>query len=173
MSGKAILSATLETAKAGSGQPMTRDPRRTEIEMSVQYTVKEILSRIEIDIKAIMAMMSMKAERAELESLKTRVDILEKRGSDKAQQAEQKVEQLETIVEGLKERAVERDYVQKLEQDVNALKQDNTVNENIQKNREAWEKSRSDTKWLIVGIVINGLMAVGGLVAAFAALKAH
>lgn len=116
-----------------------RDSRRTQTEMSVQYTVKEILSRIEIDIKAIMAMMSMKAERAELEGLKTRIDLIEQRG-------EEKLEALSTAV--------------------NSIEKDNSVSENIQKNKEAWEKSRSDTKWIVIGMIINVLIAISGLVAA-------
>lgn len=118
---------------------MTKEQRR-DGEMSLQYTVKEILSRIEVDIKSIMVMLQNKAERADLEILKARVELIEKRGSEKAQQAEQKVEQLEL--------------------EVQAIKQDNSTNENVQKNKEAWEKTNRDTKWIVVAIVVNSLIAI-------------
>jgi len=148
--GKSTIPANLTPAKAGAGSLM---PRPRAGEMNVQYSVKEILSRIELDIKAIMAMMHMKAERAELEGLKTRVDLIEKRGSDKAQEAEEKVERLETVVD--------------------KLRQDTSFSENIQKNKDAWEKSRSDTKWLIIGLVINALIALASGAVAIQALKPH
>lgn len=118
---------------------MTKE-RRNDGEMSLQYTVKEILSRIEIDIKAIMVMLQSKAERADLEILKARVELIEKRGSEKAQQAEQKVEQLEL--------------------EVQAIKQDNSTNENVQKNKEAWEKTNRDRKWIVTGLIVSSAIAL-------------
>jgi tetrahydromethanopterin S-methyltransferase subunit G len=128
----------------------------------VQFTIKELLGRIEGKIDALSVLVHDKADKADFGRLEFRVASIEKVAADRVE-----ILALEKRILTLEKVAVERAELEEVEKRVNELEKDTVTKEAVEKNKEDLSRWSTKMNWVIIGIVVNTIGVVTALVGVF------
>jgi hypothetical protein len=115
-------------------------------DVHVQFTVKELLARIDGKIDMITGLVHEKADKQDLKLLESRVDKMEKVAADKME-------------------------VEKVETRLLKVEQDTATKDAVDLNSQNLEKYSTKLRWVIIGIIISMLGTVAAIIEAIAIVK--
>src|ERR1700679_2325119 len=128
----------------------------------VQFTIKELLGRIEGKIDALSVLVHDKADKADFGRLEFRVASIEKVAADRVE-----ILALEKRILTLEKISVERPEFETVENRVIELEKDTVTKDAVEDNRRDLSRWSTKMTWVIIGIVVNSIGVAVALITVF------